>query len=308
VAPLLLRTAVFLALFGLISAAIGSEVVGRGIVEYFGFQVYGETGKALILSAVALMLLVRRKKAHINLLSWSTGSIGWLLVSVASLGAERLIIQRLLLPGPPPWLVVLAHMCVFIAVLSAALCVFGYQNLNRLWNVYRQEIVTAAFLGVVFIGFMYLLYGLWTYMSAIVLNSDRYLFNAIGVHPEYLPPRTLMFKSFGISVGEYCSGIDSMSLFSSLYILLGVLDWGSLNHRRYVALFVPAALILFGLNILRVFVLMLAGYYLNPKIAFTLFHTYAGMLLFLIYSAFLWTVGYGWVSAKGPQISEIKNA
>jgi exosortase/archaeosortase family protein len=50
--------------------------------------------------------------------------------------------------------------------------------------------------------------------------------------------------------------------------------------------------VLFGFNILRVFVLILGGYFINPHIAFSLFHTYAGMIFFIIYSALFWGVCY----------------
>jgi exosortase/archaeosortase family protein len=62
--------------------------------------------------------------------------------------------------------------------------------------------------------------------------------------------------------------------------------------------FVPALLLLFGLNILRVYVLVMAGYYINPQIAFSLFHTYAGMVFFIIYSGIFWAVSYKWMLQK----------
>jgi len=49
---------------------------------------------------------------------------------------------------------------------------------------------------------------------------------------------------------------------------------------------------LFVLNIVRVYGLIMAGYYINPEIAFSLFHTYAGMVFFILYSAVFWAVAY----------------
>jgi exosortase/archaeosortase family protein len=107
-----------------------------------------------------------------------------------------------------------------------------------------------------------------------------------------LPPRTLLFNKFGINIIEYCSGIESIALFTGLYALIGVLDWQRFNHKRVIYIFPIGLIILFLFNILRVFVLILGGYYINPSIAFSLFHTYAGMVFFILYSIIFWAVSY----------------
>jgi exosortase/archaeosortase family protein len=71
-----------------------------------------------------------------------------------------------------------------------------------------------------------------------------------------------------------------------------MMDWKRLHVRRYFVVFPLALLGLFACNILRVFGLVMAGYYINPRIAFSLFHTYAGMLFFILYSAIFWALAY----------------
>jgi exosortase/archaeosortase family protein len=135
-------------------------------------------------------------------------------------------------------------------------------------------------------------YVLWKVLAAAVLHSVKWLLNTAGIHAAIFPPRTLFLDKFGIEVAQYCSGIESIALFTGLYAIIGTLDWHKFNHRKLFIAFPLALLVLFGLNILRVFVLILAGYYISPQIAFSLFHTYAGMIFFIVYAGVFWTLFY----------------
>jgi exosortase/archaeosortase family protein len=130
----------------------------------------------------------------------------------------------------------------------------------------------------------------------------------IGVNSNVISSMTLQFDKFSIRISEYCSGIESIALFAGLYILIGLIDWSRLNRRKFLIAFLPGLVILFGFNILRVFALILAGYYINPQIAFSLFHTYAGMVFFIIYSAIFWKVSYSWMLIKNGKGISHKSA
>jgi exosortase/archaeosortase family protein len=153
-------------------------------------------------------------------------------------------------------------------------------------------------LAILFYGLLAIVYSLWEVLASIVLHSVKWLLGLSGLHSIIIQPRILLLDKFGINIAQYCSGIESIALFSGLYILTGVLDWNKFNHRRFLYTFPVALFILFGLNIIRVYVLILAGYYINPQIAFSLFHTYAGMLFFIAYSLVFWAVSYKFMLAK----------
>ena len=109
-----------------------------------------------------------------------------------------------------------------------------------------------------------------------------------------------MTDKFGITVAEFCSGIESIALFTALYAIVGLLDRHRLNIKRYLWIFPIALVLLFGLNIVRVYSLIMAGYYIDPEIAFSLFHTYAGMVFFILYSVVFWLVAYKYL-LKAPR-------
>jgi exosortase/archaeosortase family protein len=68
--------------------------------------------------------------------------------------------------------------------------------------------------------------------------------------------------------------------------------------KKYLSLFPLAAVGLYLVNILRVYLLVLIGATISPKLAIQLFHTYAGMLLFIAYFFLFWTVFYRKISKK----------
>ena len=296
--PILIRAVVFLVCFAVASGIIGWRIIGSGIVEHYGFQVYGETGKGLLFAALAFVLLIGHRQAQPRLNTWRRIYLMWAVAAASAIALTWLIIGKLLRPHPGILWPVAAHVCIVATIVFLSLFIFGVHNILTMLRAYRREILLSIGLGIIFICFLYAVYDLWTVLSSVVLKSVRAMFGAIGIHASYAPPRTLIFNKFGISVGKYCSGIDSISLFTALYALIGILDWQRFNHKKYLLTFVPALLILFGFNILRVFLLILAGYYINPHIAFSLFHTYAGMVLFIIYSFIFWGVAYKWMLRK----------
>lgn len=277
----------------MVSGIIGPRIVSHGLVGKYGFQIYGGAGKALLFGALALLLLVWRRQAIPKLPKWRAVNLVWLgLACIATLLEWQVLTRLIGRHHPGAGLIIAAHGLILLSVLSLLVCSFGLSGLRVLWHAYKKELLYASVLAVAFFGFLYLVYGLWRVLATVVLKCVRTLLGWVGIAAVFVPPRTLIFNKFGISVSEFCSGIDSIALFSALYGLIGVLDWQRFNHKKYLTVFLPALMVLFGFNILRVFALILGGYYINPQIAFSLFHTYAGMVFFIIYSGLFWGVSY----------------
>jgi exosortase/archaeosortase family protein len=187
------------------------------------------------------------------------------------------------------------HVGLLSSVVLLAVAAFGPSNLLMLVRRFRREILVSVGLAGAFYVFLGAVYRLWGPLASIVLHSVSFLIRSLGISVAVAPHRTLLLDRFGITIAKYCSGIESIALFTALYALIGVLDWKRFNHPKLIGLFLPALAVLFVLNILRVFGLILGGYYINPQIAFSLFHTYAGMLFFIVYSLVFWRITYGWL-------------
>lgn len=297
--PLLQRVIVFLCLFVIISGVAGPRIISGGILFRDGFGVYGGLGKALIFALIAFVLLVRHNKSRLELRPWRLVSLWWFVAAIiffmlAWMGTSSLLVGQRELQN-----LVMAHAGLLLSLAFTVVGCFGLKNIQSLWLMYRREIVMSVGLAIVFYAFLTIVYALWQPLASIVLYSVNGLLGLSGLEATILLPHTLVFDKFGITVAEYCSGIESIALFTGLYAIVGLLDWKRLNVRRYFIVFPFALLVLFMLNIVRVYGLIMAGYHINIDIAFSLFHTYAGMVFFIIYSAVFWAIAYKYLINKG---------
>jgi exosortase/archaeosortase family protein len=297
VVPLLERTAAFLGIFILFSGLIGPRIISSGILYKDGFGIYGPAGKTLLFMVIAFLILLWKKNDWVRLKKWDKRNILWLVLSTIFYFLLWLSVEYLIKhPYRSDYRVALAHVLLIFSLLLAAVGCFGLSSVKIMFQKYRNEILISLGVGIAFYGLLIAIYGLWAVLASIVLHSVSWLLRSIsGLSAAVVPPRTLLLSKFGINVAETCSGIESLALFLGLYILVGFVDWERFNHKKFVTILPFALLALFGFNILRVYSLILAGYYINPQIAFSLFHTYAGMVFFIIYSGIFWGTCYKWM-------------
>ena len=295
IAPLIYRTVAFLAVFVLYSGLIGSRIVGGGILYKDHFGIYGGLGKSVLFASIAFVIMVAQHGYDLKLKPWKVFNLVWLILSVLGYIGVWIGTDKLLAGNTSLVLVAIVQFLLIVSLIFAAGGIFGSANLRLLINKYKRELLYALVLVIVFYGFLTLVYGLWRVLSTIVIHSVKWLLNLTGLTATIIPPRTLLLDKFGINIAQYCSGIESIALFTGLYALIGILDWKRFNHKKLLSVFPIALIVLLGLNILRVYVLILGGYYINPHIAFSLFHTYAGMVFFIIYSGLFWIVSYKWM-------------
>jgi exosortase/archaeosortase family protein len=298
IVPLLKRTVVFLCLFVIISGIIGPHIISHGLVDKDGFQIYGGAGKALLFGVICLLVMVQRASKQVKLNAWRKSNLIWLFFMILSGAVAWYAINRLIGHSANPTWPLLANAAIISSITFAAGASYGPANVRVLVRTYKRELLNTLVLAIAFYFFLLAVYGLWKVLASTVLHSVSGLLHIVGLKALIIPPRTLLLSRFGINIAEYCSGIESIALFTGLYVLVGVLDWSKLKHNKFIYIFPVALVILFGLNILRVFGLILAGYYINPHIAFSLFHTYAGMVFFILYSALFWSISYKGLLAK----------
>lgn len=291
ITPLLWRVIAFLCLFVLISGISGPRIISSDIFFRDGFGIYGSVGKALIFGVIALVLLARRKP-EAPLVPWRPVQLVWLAGAVVAFVASWLAVDALMAGYRTPDNLILAHGGLLVAVAAAALCCVGWHNVKTLIVAYRRDIITAFVVAALFLGFLHVVYMLWQPLATVAMYGVNLLLQLSGLTTAAIPPNTLLLDKFGITVAESCSGVESIALFTGLYVIVGLLDWPHLRRRRYFAVFPAALLLLILFNLVRVYALIIAGYYINPEIAFMLFHTYAGLVSFIIYSAIFWTVSY----------------
>ncbi len=296
--PLLKRVVIFLGLFVLISGLIGPRIINSDILFRDGFGIYGGLGKAAIFGLIAFVLLVRAKGFGVKLEPWRPVLLIWLAIAIGFFTIAWVNVTSLLADERTFGHIALAHAGLILCIVTAAIACFGPANLRLLGHKYKRELLMAGAIAGMFYIFLLGVYALWKPLASVVLVGVYGLSTLVGLPAEIMQPNILITDKFGITIAEYCSGIESIALFTGLYIVVGLLERQHLNMRRYLILFPFALLLLFALNIVRVFVLIATGYYVNQEIAFSLFHTYAGMIFFILYSAVFWAIAYKYLIKK----------
>ena len=142
----------------------------------------------------------------------------------------------------------------------------------------------------------------WYILSLTVRKILAYLLGLtfsdiyIGASDAYGP--VLGVRNFLVGISKECSGIDSMLLFISLYTFLFILNWKYINKKRMIFIFIPGLIGTFAYNILRLYILMLAGIFISPQFAADTFHSNIGWILFLGFFVIFWHFGSKYVYKK----------
>jgi exosortase/archaeosortase family protein len=281
----------FLLAFVVLSGVLGPRIISSGLINRDGFWVYGAAGKVLLFFAIAFLVLAHKKLLP-DLGKWQPKLLGWAAASALSLAGAWVGVNHLIHRSHDIWWALATHLFIIASVKFAFLACFGIGSIRPLLRHYKTELIYSSAAAALFYALLTAFYASWSFFASVVLHAVRALLDATGLAATVLPPHTLVLDKFGVSIAQSCSGVESMALFTGLYLVVWLMDRSRLNLRRYILIFPAALAALFGFNILRVYLLILGGYYINPEIAFSLFHTYAGMLVFIIFSLIFWKLAY----------------
>jgi len=189
------------------------------------------------------------------------------------------------------------YLILLVILFFLAVFVFGFEFIKDFFKKFKKGLA-GVFIGTI-ITYIFIrqFQELWPYFSGFVGKSVYYLLNLISPanlsFSGNLP--VLTFNGFMVKIAQTCSGIDSIFLFTALYIGVLVWDWEILNKKKAIFMFFPGVIGAFMLNILRIFLLILVGAYFSKSFALNAFHTNASAILFLIYFAVFWKLGYKWM-------------
>ena len=169
---------------------------------------------------------------------------------------------------------------------------------------FRKELVYFLIFGALVYSLMYQVWKLWPYLSLIVLKITHFLLNLVSNNTRLIGESTLVIGDFSAQIGEACSGVYSIFIFTALYLFIILLDWKKISKSRAGMAFIPAVIGAFFANILRVFLLFIFGGYVSETLALGLYHSYTGMIFFLTYFVIFWVLFYDWI--KKPEYRKSK--
>jgi len=96
----------------------------------------------------------------------------------------------------------------------------------------------------------------------------------------------LYFSDFKVGLGTACSGVQSITVFLSAILAYFIAN-REFGIKKICMYTVVGMCILFFMNVLRIMILAMIGYYMGGK-AMLLFHTHLGWILFILAMMLFW--------------------
>lgn len=285
----------FFVLFILISGVVGSWIVSTNLLFDAGFWIYGNIGKLVLLLLIFFSLQIRKKVKEIKV--FPRRKIDKALIELSLLCIPTFLVLTSYLLGREELnigLIILSHVLIIGSGASLFLGVFGMSTVNSFMIRFKDEVKVCLFL----LPFLYIgifqVWKLWPLFSGGVLSAVTFLLS-LSFEVRTVEPYTIFVRKFGVEIAESCSGLDSLYMFSMLYLLIVANEWKRINKTKAILVYFPLAAGLYFINIMRVYVMVLIGALWSPDVAISLFHTYAGMVFFFIYFLVFFKYGYKWL-------------
>jgi len=208
------------------------------------------------------------------------------IVSVGAYYALRYIANvNNIVSGVYAYLTVIASLfSLIIAFALFTIGIFSFKYLKKFYLELKKPLWTTLVLAIVAYYLLMWFQGLWPFFSYTISKILFALFNPL--FPTYLNLNgtpVLDVDGFAVSIGAPCSGIESLFLFAAFSIGIYLLDHKKIRRTAFIISSIIGLIGIYFVNILRLFLLILTGLYVNPDFAVGLFHTNVGWILFVIY-------------------------
>jgi exosortase len=295
------KTGIFVLLFIIFSGIIGINLFANGLLDKWKLEIYGRIGYILLFSIAGFILIYRKRLTEFKVFKRKT--IDYILIAISFV----LLIGFYILEKNAGKLtfdtinIILVHIFGLSIFVFLVLGIYGWDFIKNFAKKFKKEILYFLIFGIIVYSLMKTVWNLWPYLSLGVLESVHFLLKLFGMNVVLINSNTISLGSFAVQIAEACSGIYSIFIFSAIYIFIVLLDWNKMNKTKASLVFIPAVLGAFAFNIIRVFILMIVGAYVSRNLALGLYHSYSGMIFFLIYFGLFWGLLYKWMKRGIPE-------
>ncbi|MCH7850990.1 MAG: archaeosortase/exosortase family protein [Nanoarchaeota archaeon] len=303
---LLIKSGVFVVLFVLIQIITAGIVADTTLPGDLKFLALDDIAEAALFMLVIFIGFNREKILKVKSYSGEYGIriMSFVLMMLGFVGYFKykfFLVNNLELASKYIYLFTfIEYLFLFIILFLLAVVVFGF----RFCQDFSKEHKKWIFYVLVGTGVVYFLIkqfqNLWIPISRFVGDAVNYFLNFAGTSNIYyifeLP--VISFEGFVVGIAKTCSGIDSVLLFTGLYLGIMAWDWAVLDKRKALMMYFVGVLGAFVLNIIRISALVMLGAYVSRDFALGVFHTNASSLLFIIYFGIFWKYTYKWMKIK----------
>lgn len=301
----LTRLAIFIGIFLVLPVLMYPFLELSRFPEAFPKFMLVDVGEACVFMAIAFIFLAREKLFEIKKHSyqWKNGVVFGLLTLASA--ALYLYSRYVIKTNFDYWInegyylgLMFNLIPILLMVLFLGIAVFGLRFAKSFIKEFKNEIISSFILSVIAYVVIILIRSSWKYLGYIVSHSVAFLLS-LSYDDVVLRVREggydLGADNFVASIGDLCSGIDSMTLYIGLFMLILFYDWKVLDKKKMAILFIPGLIGLIGVNIFRIYLLYIVGILISPEFAVGMFHSNIGMILFIAYFIVFWWIFYKWV-------------
>ena len=290
----------FLVLMQVICAPLAKVGAVPGEFKPFSFL---QVGEALLFTFMLFVIYNRKKLLNVDTYKLRIRDMAFLPLAFLMLAGNYYVCMNVhLFEGHVYAFIALISLMLFLMSIFLALGVFGWKMTHNLYSEYRAQL---KWLILFFLAYYFLfsfVQGMWPFFSAIVAKLVSVCLGVIypdisySINEEGIP--SIIIGTFGAKIGAPCSGIESMLLFTSLFLIIVAVDFKKIDLKRALIVFFPALAGVFLLNVIRISALFMVGIHISREFAVGMFHANAGYILFCAYFfIFLWYV-YPWIAHK----------
>ncbi|MGV8141091.1 MAG: archaeosortase/exosortase family protein [Candidatus Woesearchaeota archaeon] len=178
-----------------------------------------------------------------------------------------------------------SFMTLILGFVFFTIGIFTFEYLKQVYAHLKKELFIAAALSIITYFLLMGFQNLWWMFSNNITMVLYTLFAPL--FPTYIDwngsAPLLDVNGFVVSIGAPCSGTESMFLFAVFTVGLYLLDRNRIKKRQFIIASILGLIGTYLVNIIRLFLLILTGVYVNPDFAVGMFHANIGWLLFVIY-------------------------
>lgn len=191
--------------------------------------------------------------------------------------------------------IILRYLLLALAILFFSLAVLGYGHIKSLVKNFKKELGISAMTTIILVIFSILIQNAWSFLSSTITTVEYFLLKLFFRDAIRYSNYDIGVNNFVVNIGKVCSGIESILLFTFLYLIIFFLDRKKINYKRMLLIYPLGLFGVFIVNIIRIFLLLLIGILYSPTIAVGVFHTNAGWILFIMYFGIFWYGVYKFV-------------
>ena len=163
-------------------------------------------------------------------------------------------------------------------VLSFFISAFGKEMISDMYRVYKRQMPYLLGVALGYWMISSLIEGMWHVFSGTVawlVHSLLKMSYPDAAMTAGADGPTIIASGFGARIGSMCSGIESMMLFSALFVIIIAVDFKKIDLKRAFIVFFPVLAGVFLLNVVRIYLLFLVAISVSREIAIGMFHCIA---------------------------------